>query len=66
MQPMFKILPGFLAETNILNGGDEITSEGGDDYLIGDDIWGCNMIDLTKFSRLSAIPGRLWTTSLWI
>jgi hypothetical protein len=53
MQPMFKISPGFLAETNILNGDDEITSEGGDDYLIGDDIRGCNMIDLTEFKAIS-------------
>lgn len=53
MQPMLKISPGFLAETNILNGNDNITSEGGDDYLIGDDIRGCNLIDLTELKAVS-------------
>lgn len=52
MQPMFKISPGFITETNILNGDDTIYSEGGDDYLIGDDIRGSNMIDLTQLKAI--------------
>lgn len=52
MQPMFKISPGFVTETNILHGNDEIESGGGSDYLIGDDIRGSNLIDLTQLKAI--------------
>jgi len=34
MQPMFTVSPGFVTETNILNGDDTIQSDEGDDYLM--------------------------------
>lgn len=52
MQPMFKISPGFVTETNILNGDDVLISGEGDDYIIGDDIRGANMIDLTELKAI--------------
>ncbi len=48
IQPMFKVIPGFLSETNMLNGNDVIVSEGGGDIVIGDDIRGFSAVDLTE------------------
>ena len=40
MKPLFKIIPGFVAETDMLHGDDTIVSSGGRDFLVGDDIRG--------------------------
>lgn len=40
MKPLFRITPGFVAKTGMLNGDDTIISEDGSDFLIGDDIRG--------------------------
>jgi Ca2+-binding RTX toxin-like protein len=47
MQPMFRITPGFLYETQKLHGNDMLTSGPGDSILIGDDIRGFTALDLT-------------------
>jgi hypothetical protein len=47
MQPMFRITPGFLYETQRLHGNDKLVSGPGDSILIGDDIRGFTALDLT-------------------
>ena len=47
MQPMFRITPGFLYETQRLHGNDTLVSGPGDSILIGDDIRGFTALDLT-------------------
>jgi hypothetical protein len=47
MQPMFRITPGFLYETQQIHGNDKLLSGPGDSILIGDDIRGFTALDLT-------------------
>jgi Ca2+-binding RTX toxin-like protein len=47
MQPMFRVTPGFLYETQRLHGNDVLISGPGDSILIGDDIRGVTALDLT-------------------
>ena len=48
MHPMFRVLPGFVSETDMLHGDDTIVSDGGSSFLIGDDIRGFSAFDLTE------------------
>ena len=48
MQPMFRVTPGFLSETQRIHGNDEIYTGAGDNIAIGDDIRGSTPVDLTQ------------------
>jgi hypothetical protein len=50
MQPIFRVIPGFVSKTHMLHGNDIIESIGGDDILIGDDIRGFSAIDLSELA----------------
>jgi len=52
MQPMLRVIPGFVSERDMLFGNDVITSENGDDVLVGDDILGFSAFDLTEFKEI--------------
>ena len=52
LQPMFRVIPGFVSETHMLHGNDAIESGQGDDIIIGDDIRGYSAIDLTQLSEV--------------
>ena len=49
MQPIFRVIPGYVSETSMLHGGDKIISNSGADFIIGDDIRGFSAFDLTGF-----------------
>ena len=58
MQPMFRMTPGFLYETQIIHGNDTLVSGPDDSILIGDDIRGFTGLDLsTELS--SALLGQV-------
>jgi hypothetical protein len=52
MQPMFRVIPGFVSRTHMLHGNDKITSGGGNDIIIGDDIRGFSPIDLSELAEV--------------
>ena len=52
MQPMFRVIPGFMSKTNMLHGNDKINSGGGNDIIIGDDIRGFSPIDLSQLDEV--------------
>ena len=50
LQPMFRIVPGFMSKTSMLHGNDRIESGSGDDLVVGDDIRGeCLLSNLISF-----------------
>jgi len=52
MQPMFRVIPGFVSKTHMLHGNDIIDSGEGDDLIIADDIRGFSAIDLTELAEI--------------
>jgi hypothetical protein len=52
MQPMFRVIPGFVSKTHMLHGNDIIDSGEGDDFIIADDIRGFSAIDLTELAEI--------------
>jgi hypothetical protein len=48
MQPMFKIVPGFLQESSWMHGNDIITSGKGQNMIVADDISGASALDLSE------------------
>ncbi len=50
MTPIFRVTPGFVSRTHMLHGNDIIVSNGGDDFIIGDDIRGFSAIDLSELA----------------
>lgn len=53
MQPIFRITPGFLKDTQHIHGSDTINSGGGYNIVAGDDIRGYTGLDLTDYSEIS-------------
>lgn len=52
MKPMFRVIPGYVSETNVLAGNDIVASDGGKDFLIGDDVRGFSAVDLSEFQAI--------------
>lgn len=52
MHPIFRIVPGYVSKTDMLHGDDTILSNGGADFLIGDDLRGFSALDLTQFGAI--------------
>lgn len=52
MQPMFRVIPGFVSKTHMLHGNDIIDSGEGYDLIIADDIRGFSAIDLTELAEI--------------
>jgi hypothetical protein len=52
MQPMFRITPGFLKDTQYIHGSDTIETGGGYHNVAGEDIRGYTGLDLTDYSDI--------------
>jgi hypothetical protein len=59
MQPMFRITPGFLKDTQHIHGSDTINSGNGFNIVAGDDIRGYTGLDLTDFSQFHNSRSRM-------
>eukprot|EP00957_Ditylum_brightwellii_P043624 3306882-Ditylum_brightwellii.AAC.1 len=59
MQPMFRIVPGFLNETQKLHGNDALDSGSGNSIVMGDDIRGFSGIDVTEIREIQDARGSI-------
>jgi hypothetical protein len=59
MQPMFRITPGFLKDTQHIHGSDTINSGSGYNIVAGDDIRGYTGLDLTDYSDIQNSRSRM-------
>lgn len=65
MQPMFRIIPGFVNPNQVIHGNDVIGAGPGSNVVIGDDIRGFTGLDLSVFSEIEILRARMDAAS-WL